>query len=109
MRLGKRLSLSPWRCCCFAAGYWWRRTARKLPLTLGGFNTQGSATVGYRFDDVKGYVPMFQELSDLEKGFRLMDFNMFGEAPKGPTPLPTATPFRSAGWEASLSKRGSFP
>ncbi len=56
-------------------------------LPLGGFNTQGSATVGYRFDDVKGYRPMFQELSDLDKGFRLMDFNMFGEAAKGANPF----------------------
>jgi hypothetical protein len=59
----------------------------EAPLTLGGFNTQGSATVGYRFDDVKGYLPMYQELSDLNKGFRLMDFNMFGEAAKGANPF----------------------
>ena len=39
--------------------------------------------MGYRFDDVKGYRPMFQELSGLEPGFRLMDFSMFGEAAKG--------------------------
>ena len=44
-------------------------------------------TVGYRFDDIKGYAPMFQELSGLEKGFRLMDFNMFGEAAKGANPF----------------------
>lgn len=55
--------------------------------TLGGFNTQGSVTVGYRFTDVKGYRPMFQELSDLNKGFRLMDFNMFGDAAKGANPF----------------------
>ncbi len=59
----------------------------ETPLTLGGFNTQGSVTVGYRFDDVKGYVPMFQDLSGLEKGFRLMDFNLFGEAAKGANPF----------------------
>jgi hypothetical protein len=53
------------------------------PLTIGGFNTQGSVTVGYRFDDVKGYRPMFQDLSDLNKGFRLMDFSLFGDAVKG--------------------------
>jgi hypothetical protein len=55
----------------------------ETPLTIGGFNTQGSVTVGYRFDDVKGYRPMFQQLSDLEKGFRLTDFNLFGEAAPG--------------------------
>jgi len=55
----------------------------EAPLNLGGFNTQGSVTVGYRFDTVKGYVPMFQQLSNLQPGFRLMDFSMFGEAAKG--------------------------
>jgi hypothetical protein len=59
----------------------------ETPLKIGGFNTQGSATVGYRFDDVKGYLPMFQQLSDLRKGFRLMDFNMFGEAQSGVNPF----------------------
>jgi hypothetical protein len=59
----------------------------ETPLNIGGLNTQGSATVGYRFDDVKGYLPMFQELSDLRKGFRLMDFNIFGEAQKGANPF----------------------
>jgi hypothetical protein len=55
----------------------------ETPLTIGGFNTQGSVTVGYRFDDVKGFVPMYQELSGLDKGFRLMDFSVFGEAVTG--------------------------
>jgi hypothetical protein len=59
----------------------------ETPLKIGGFNNQGSVTVGYRFDDVKGYVPMFQQLSDLERGFRLMDFNMFGEAQSGVNPF----------------------
>ena len=81
----------------------------ETPLTLGGFDTQGSVTVGYRFDDVKGYRPMFQELSDLNQGFRLMDFNMFGDAAKGPIPLRTATRSRSPGLAASLSRPGSSP
>ncbi len=59
----------------------------EAPLNIGGFNNQGSVTVGYRFDDVKGYVPMYQELLGLEKGFRLMDFNVFGEAQKGVNPF----------------------
>ncbi|HEV2176171.1 MAG TPA: hypothetical protein VGW33_03065 [Terriglobia bacterium] len=53
------------------------------PLNLGGFNTEGSATVGYRFDTVKGYQPQFLQLFDLQPGFRLQDFNMFGEAQEG--------------------------
>ena len=63
----------------------------ETPLNLGGFNNQGSVTVGYRFDDVKGYVPMFQELSDLEKGFRLMDFNILARPKREATPLRIAT------------------
>ena len=59
----------------------------ETPVNFGGFNNQGSVTVGYRFDDVKGYLPMFQELSDLRKGFRLTDFNMFGEAQNGANPF----------------------
>ena len=82
MRVGKRFPLSlPALLIC--SGLLVAQDSAEPPLTLGGFNTQGSATVGYRFDDVKGYVPMFRELSDLNKGFRLMDFNMFGEAAKG--------------------------
>ena len=64
------------------------------PLTIGGFTTQGSVTVGYRFDDVKGYRPMYQELLGLNQGFRLMDFNMFGDAPPEPTRSRTVTRYR---------------
>ena len=71
----------------FNGGLIWAQDNGEAPLTLGGFNTQGSVTLGYRFDDVKGYVPMFQELSGLEHGFRLMDFNIFGEAPAGANPF----------------------
>ena len=71
----------------FCGGSLAAQDGTETPLNLGGFNTQGSVTVGYRFDDVKGYLPMYQELSDLEKGFRLMDFNMFGEAAPGVNPF----------------------
>jgi hypothetical protein len=59
----------------------------EAPITVGGFNTQGSVTVGYRFDDIKGYRPMFQNLSGLEPGFRLFDFDLFGDAAKGANPF----------------------
>ena len=49
-------------------------------LQWGGFGVQGSASVGYRFTDVKGYQPMYEELYDLKKGPRLMDFNLFGRS-----------------------------
>src|SRR3954468_307426 len=50
------------------------------PLTLaqeGPF--RGSITTGYRFTDVKGYEPKFQELFDLNSGLRLLDLNLFGQ------------------------------
>src|SRR5271155_5762844 len=53
------------------------------PLNLGGFNTQGSASFGYRFSTLRGYQPMYLELFDLQKGPRLADFSMFGEAMPG--------------------------
>ena len=88
MRLRETHCLSPWQCSLLCGGVIAGAGQRgNSPHNLGGFNTQGSVTVGYRFDDVKGYVPMFQELSGLEKGFRLMDFNMFGEAAKGANPF----------------------
>jgi hypothetical protein len=50
------------------------------PLQWGGFQVQGAASVGYRFTDVKGYEPMYQELLNLNQGPRLMDFNLFGHS-----------------------------
>jgi hypothetical protein len=100
MRAGNRfLSLAALLLC---GGLLWAQDTTEAPLSLGGFNTQGSATVGYRFDDVKGYLPMFQELSDLRKGFRLMDFNMFGEAQQN------ANPFADS-YSLSMSGLGGEP
>ena len=45
------------------------------PIIVGGFETQGSVTAGYRFTDTKGYEPKYTELFNLQKGFRLMDFD----------------------------------
>lgn len=64
-----------------------QNTGETPPITLGGFNTQGSVTVGYRFADVRGYKPMYLQLFDLQKGFRLQDFSMFGEAQEGLNPF----------------------
>src|SRR5579863_4560355 len=57
--------------------------AAKPPLTLGDFDIHGSATGGYRFTDVKGYQPQFQEMFDLGKGFRLLDFDFSGTSENG--------------------------
>src|SRR5439155_360501 len=53
----------------------------------GGFQNQGAVTLGYRFADIKGYQPQFLQLFDLQKGFRLQDFNMFGESEPGVNPF----------------------
>jgi len=50
------------------------------PVVVGGFENTGSATTGYRFTDVSGYRPNYQELFDLNSGFRLLDFSLFGKA-----------------------------
>ena len=53
------------------------------PVSIGGFENQGSVTTGYRFTDVNGYRPKFNELFDLNDGFRLLDFSLFGTAQDG--------------------------
>jgi len=53
------------------------------PVSFGGFNTQGTASIGYRFTDVKGYQPMYLSVVDLRSGPRLLDFSMFGSAKEG--------------------------
>jgi hypothetical protein len=58
-----------------------------VPLTLGGFETQGSVTAGYRFTEFRGREQKFLELFDLQKGFRLMDFNLMGRAKEGAVPF----------------------
>ncbi len=52
----------------------------KPSILWGGFDVHGSAGVGYRFIDVKGYEPMFTELYDLRKGPRVTDFSLFGKS-----------------------------
>src|SRR5277367_4664715 len=53
------------------------------PLVLGSFENTGSVTFGYRFTDVSGYEPEYQELFDLESGPRLLDFSLFGHVAAG--------------------------
>src|SRR5437870_3782516 len=57
------------------------------PLQLGDFQTQGSVTAGYRFTDVRGYRPMFLQLFNLQKGFRVQDVDIFGQAQHGTNPF----------------------
>lgn len=50
------------------------------PLQWGAFQVNGSAGVGYRFTDIKGYQPMYLELFDLRKGPRVNEFSLFGRS-----------------------------
>jgi hypothetical protein len=58
--------------------------AEPPPFDWGAFRTQGSVTMGYRFDDIGGRKETFQELFDLQSGFRVFDFNLTGKAKQGP-------------------------
>lgn len=57
------------------------------PIDMGGLSTQGSASFGYRFADVKGYQPSYRQLFGLEKGLRLMDFTLLGDGKEGEHPF----------------------
>src|SRR5947208_2265100 len=52
------------------------------PTNIGGFDSQGSVTAGYRFLDTSGRGETYLELFDLRKGFRVTDFSLFGRAPE---------------------------
>ena len=58
-------------------------TAQNEPATIGGFQTQGFLTTGYRFVDTQGYEPKYQELFDLNAGFRVLDAGVYGHAKVG--------------------------
>ena len=52
------------------------------PSVLGGFETQGSATAGYRFLGTTGRKQKYLELFNLRQGFRVNEFELFGRAPE---------------------------
>jgi len=55
-------------------------TTAEKPALIGNFDSQGQVSVGYRFTDIRGYRPEFLQLFDLNKGFRLQDLHLSGEA-----------------------------
>ena len=57
------------------------------PIVLGDFTLSGSTTAGYRFTDVRGYKPQYQEMFNLNSGFRLLDFSLYGESEEGKNPF----------------------
>lgn len=66
---------------------WAQDSPETVPMALGEFNLSGSATGGYRFTNVKGYQPQYQEMFDLGSGFRLFDLDMYGESQEGKNPF----------------------
>ncbi len=78
------------------------------PLVLGGFQTQGSVTAGYRFVTVKGRVQKFQELFDLQKGFRVMDINLLGRAIEGANSFADSYSFTASGLGGDPFPGGQF-
>jgi hypothetical protein len=64
-----------------------QNAAESAPLNLSDFVLSGTATGGYRFETVKGYAPQFQEMFDLGKGFRLLDFDLIGDAKEMKNPF----------------------
>jgi hypothetical protein len=55
--------------------------AQDQPAAGGeSFENHGEVTVGYRFTDVKGYRPQYDQLFSLRDGFRLYDFTLHGDA-----------------------------
>ena len=47
---------------------------------VGGFQNNGEVTVGYRFTDIDGYRPQYEQLFNLKEGFRVLDFTLNGDA-----------------------------
>jgi hypothetical protein len=57
------------------------------PLSLGGFDTQGSVTLGYRFTDTTGRNEKFRELFNLNTGPRVLEFDILGRSKPGSNPF----------------------
>jgi hypothetical protein len=54
--------------------------AQNAPSTAAtDFQSAGDVTVGYRFADIRGYVPQYEQLFNLNQGFRLLDFTLHGD------------------------------
>jgi opacity protein-like surface antigen len=62
-------------------------SSQPAPIVVGDFALYGSATAGYRFTDVRGYRPQYQEMFDLGKGFRVLDLSLYGESREGKNPF----------------------
>jgi hypothetical protein len=72
---------------CLTMGIHARAVAQDQAPGGRDFDNHGEVTVGYRFTDVKGYAPQYQQMFNLRDGFRLQDFTLRG------TPRNAANPF----------------
>jgi len=57
------------------------------PWNIGDFANDGFVTAGYRFTDIHGYEPKYEELFDLNRGFRVLDVGFYGRAKEGSDPF----------------------
>ena len=59
------------------------------PPTSSGldFQNHGEVTVGYRFTDVRGYRPQYEQMFNLRDGFRVLDFELRGTAQSAENPF----------------------
>ena len=78
------------------------------PQLLGGFQSEGSITSGYRFAHVKGDMAQYNDLFNLHDGFRVMNFNLMGRAPEGSTPFADSYGFTASGMGGDPYQSGQF-
>jgi hypothetical protein len=67
-------------------------------LKLGDFENRGAASFGYRFVDLSGYQPKYQELFNLNGGPRLLQFDLFGKAAEGANKFADDYSITTNGW-----------
>ncbi|MBA0086189.1 MAG: hypothetical protein HRJ53_14475, partial [Acidobacteria bacterium Pan2503] len=72
------------------------------PVTIGNFENTGFITAGYRFVDVHGYRPKYEELFDLNPGFRVTEVGLYGSVKEGTQPF-------ADGYSLTLSGLGGDP
>jgi hypothetical protein len=66
-------------------------------INWGGFDTSGSATVGYRLTSFSGRREKFLELFNLQSGPRLLDFTFGGRAKEGTSVFADSFQFTASG------------
>jgi len=77
-------------------------------MDWGGFQNSGSATVGYRLDQINGRREMFKQLFNLNSGFRLFDFDLTGRAKSESNLLADTYQFTAGGLGGDPFPSGQF-